>query len=195
MDTVILAAGENVRLQVAGIPPGKKPLLMCEGEVLIRRLCRQVRADRTRGLDDRIVIVTSPGNTEDIAFATREFSPHIVVQLDAIGPTHALDLGLELTRSNRVMLLMADNFIKDWYDNAGYTPTVSVVLSNDHALHPISGDGFFIRDEDTLIRWLGPLTFHKDMYTPEAKSWVEAFDNIEFELLHHEGNVKDMGVV
>lgn len=197
MDTVILAAGENVRLQAAGIPPGKKPLLYRDGEVLVRRLCRQAR-EHAGG---QLTIVVSPRNAEDIAFATDPYNPRMVVQTTAYGPTHALDLALDLRAmsSNGVLLLMADNYIKEWPFPGQLTsadwPKLSVVASNDPALHPIDGEGFFTDDRDSLIRWLGPLTFHRDMYTPESKSWLEAFDNIAFDL--HTvlpGQVEDMGV-
>jgi len=195
MDTIILAAGENVRLQAAGIPPGKKPLLYREGEVLVRRLCRQALENASRfSPGSRLVVVTNPSNTDDIAFATREFSPRIVVQLDAIGPTHAVDLGLEVTKSHSIMLLMADNFIKHWRTNHGFAPSVCVTTSDDHALHPIDTDGFFTDDQHSRIRWLGPLTFHKEMYTLEAKSWLEAFDNIQF-TMHEQDGIEDMGVL
>lgn len=193
MDVIILAAGENVRLQVAGLAPGRKPLLMREGEVLIRRLCRQARENPC----DRIVIVASPRNVEDIVFATKDFNPMYVVQPDAAGPQAAFRLGLELTRDDRVMLLMGDNFIPRWRENHGAYPSASVTLCGDEALHPLTDDGFFIEPHaGECARWLGPLTVRVDMLDLEAPwpDWVTAFDNIAFDLVIGEG-VEDMGVL
>lgn len=194
MDVIILAAGENVRLQAAGLAPGRKPLLLHEGEVLIRRLCRQVRSDAWL---DRLIIVASPRNVEDIVFATKGFDAMYVVQPEATGPQDAFNLGLELARSRSAMLLMGDNFIPEWRRIDSRWPSVHVVQSADEALHPLTDDGFFTAQRTgECPRWLGPLVVQRSMLTTDMMwhDWVGVFSNVGFEMLDGSG-IMDMGVL
>jgi hypothetical protein len=161
MDTtaVILAGGENVRLQVMGLPPGKKPLMVHNGEVLIRRLCRQVEM---LGIE-RLVIVASPSNCEDIVFATREFDPLIIVQYTG-DVHHAMDLAMSVVQTERVLLLMGDNYVHE-VPLVENTPYVSVVRAGDGSpLHRLSGG----------LHWLGPVLFNTACYGHGAKNWDDA---------------------
>jgi hypothetical protein len=194
MDVIILAAGENVRLQAAGLAPGRKPLLMHEGEVLIRRLCRQVRSD---AWIDRLIIVVSPRNVEDIVFATKGFDAMYIVQSEATGPQDAFSLGLKLTRSSSVMLLMGDNFIPEWRHISSQWPSVHVVQSADEALHPLTDGGFFIAQRTgECPRWLGPLVVCRAMLTTDKswRDWLDVFDDVAFDMMDS-GGVMDMGVL
>jgi len=198
VDAIILAAGENVRLQAAGLAPGRKPLIIRDGEVLIRRLCRQVVSHVSE-----IIIVVSPANVEDIIFATKEFHPYYVVQPSATGPQRAVDLALHATHSSSHVLLMGDNFIQE-YKHYTVTreggPGVYVSVSDDIHLHAIDDDGRFMDEQDrwvharTRTRWLGPVYFSNDEWTCGRNDWVSAFKGTEFTLLKRD-DIEDMGTL
>lgn len=195
MDAIILAAGENVRLQAAGLAPGRKPLILRDGEVLIRRLCRQAREAEVGGLTvvDDIIIVCSPSNVEDIVFATKEFECMYVVQPQATGPQHALDLALRCSHPDEEMyvLLMGDNYIAGDLE-LDERRTISVIISKDSDLHPITLDGRFT-DDDTTRRWLGPVTFFRGDWVPGMSTWVDGFYDVHFHLTHTD--TEDMGTL
>lgn len=173
MDTIILAAGENVRLQVAGLAPGRKPLIIREGEVLIRRLCRQ--AQEMHG--GRVVVVTSPSNTEDIVFATKDYATHYVVQAVPRGPQDAVDIALNVLRSNRTMLLMGDNFIRELPSQ--FHTGLCTIRSSDTHLQPLVNGRFVYEDDVASMpmcdRWLGPLYFMPQFWHRGESDWVMAF--------------------
>lgn len=190
MDVIILAAGENVRLQVAGLMPGHKPLLMVENEVLIRRLCRQART-WTAG---RIIIVCSPMNAPEIVYATRIFGPHYVVQPDAIGPQDAVDRAFDLTTTHNIALLMGDNY----FTNVPFMsdtpwPSISVTYDHDEALQPLRDGRFVPTHDDADAWWLGPLMFPRKQWLRGQSTWVNAFGTIRFSTF--KGDTQDLGTL
>ena len=192
MDTtaIILAAGENVRLQAAGLAPGRKPLLMHQGEVLIRRLCRQVRTQ----VSDTI-IVCAPNNVEDIVFATKEYEPYYVVQPAARGPQEAVSLALRSALTHDNVLLMGDNFYEEFPLLERDTIYVTAD-STDPALHPV-GHGVFSDPKytppDWPVRWLGPVVFRRPAWIPLQDTWEASFRDV-FHMKEIKG-VSDMGVI
>lgn len=196
MDAIILAAGENVRLQAAGLAPGKKPLLIRDGEVMLRRLARQARVLGA----SRIIVVASPSNAEDVAYAVTKYDARVVLQTEARGPTQAVDLGLELVQDEHCMLLMGDNYIPNdtCQDIRRLTGPrmpnwVVTTRSSDHALHAINDEGKFTRTE-SMTRWLGPLQFTVCNWVPHAGSWTEAFVATPFAIIDAEG-IQDIGTL
>lgn len=191
MDVIILAAGENVRLQAAGLPPGLKPLMIVENEVLIRRLCRQARALS----NGDIIIVCSPTNVQEVIFATKDYASHYVVQPEPIGPCDAVDRAIPLGVSEDVMLLMADNFIQNMppFHN-GFTPTVCVTRRHNLNLHPIRNGQYTTLSEHATGWWLGPVVFPKNLWKRMCVKWETAFSAITFQEWELKG-VQDMGVL
>lgn len=189
MDVIILAAGENVRLQPSGLSPGHKPLLLVEGEVLIRRLCRQ--ANEIGAM--RTIIVCAPTNVPEIVYATHTYSPHYVVQPEAVGPQEAVDRAIGLVRSSRVLLLMGDNFIPDLDHIKDSAHIITVTHRRDDALQPIH-DGRFTYDRESADAWwLGPLVFPTSAWTEGCRNWVEAFKYNKFKTV--EGHARDLGTL
>lgn len=194
MDTIILAAGENVRLQVAGLAPGRKPLIIREGEVLVRRLARQAR--ERHGWEHRLIVVCSPSNAEDIVFATRSLRPRYIIQPEASCPQQAVDLALDLVRTDHVMLLMGDNFIEQLPEDQ-FTG-VSVTSKDDYALHPVY-EGRFIYERNIpnigTYRWLGPLIFMPEYWQRGATDWVHAFPPLSPRFNYIKCQAEDMGAL
>lgn len=193
MDVIILAAGENVRLQAVGLPPGMKPLMIVENEVLIRRLCRQARA-LTNG---DIIIVCSPTNVTEVIFATQDYASHYVIQPKPEGPCDAVDRAIKLGDADDVMLLMGDNHIEEMpHIHNGYTPVVYGRRSNELALHPISEYGHFVNGvhAEPMFRWLGPVAFPKKAWHTGESWWAAALRDTTFIMEEWEG-IRDMGVL
>jgi len=162
-----------------GLPPGKKPLMVHNGEVLIRRLCAQ---SRDAGCD-RIVIVVSPGNCEDVVFATREFDPLLVVQYKQDGVHRAMDLGMMLVElCDDVLLLMGDNYVPGDINLDGQDPFIFVRESTDAALTLVGRE---------CTRWVGPVYFPAAWHTFDADTWDVLFKTGPFTHIH--GHAKDMG--
>lgn len=106
MDTVILAAGRGERLN--GIMPSFwKPLLVVNGLPLIRQ---SVQLAHNVG-SKRVVVVVAPTNAGPISEVLAGLNAMFVVQREPRGPGSALHIGLELTRDNKVMVLMGDNVL------------------------------------------------------------------------------------
>lgn len=178
---VILAAGENTRLQVMGLPPGKKPLMVHDGEVLIRRLCRQARS---AGCED-IVIVVSPTNCEDIVFATLDFAPYIVVQCQPSSVTDAMTIGMHTMSAvyaDDVLLLMGDNYVPGEINlDAGTPHFIYTRQSTDEALTLVA---------PPTTRWVGPVFFPSTAYAP-GMLWSELFNS--FDPIYITSRARDMG--
>ncbi|MFI7123104.1 NTP transferase domain-containing protein [Amycolatopsis sp. NPDC049868] len=106
MDTIILAAGRGSRLE--GIaPPYFKPLLIVDGEPLIRAIARTA-ADVVGG---RTVIVAAPENTLLLCQVLAGIPAEVVVQREPRGPGDALLTGLRLVTSPEVYVLLGDNVV------------------------------------------------------------------------------------
>lgn len=111
MDTVILAGGRGSRLEGV-MPPYYKPLMVVSGRPLISRLVDHAWISN----GGEIIVVVAPENALPIAqvLTHREMkgAPVImVVQPEPSGPGAALLLGLRMTLSEDVMVLMGDNVI------------------------------------------------------------------------------------
>jgi UTP-glucose-1-phosphate uridylyltransferase len=102
MDTVILAAGKGERLN--GITPSFfKPLLVVNRKPL-------VTAAADYGLRyGNVTVVASPDNA---AAMTQVLPPNVkmILQRQALGPGHALQIGLQLVNTDNVLVLMGDNY-------------------------------------------------------------------------------------
>lgn len=190
MDVIILAAGENMRLQAAGLAPGLKPLIIVENEVLIRRLCRQARD----AYGSHIVIVCSPSNAREIVYATKDYASHYVLQPEAVGPCDAVDRALPLTRSSHVMLLMGDNYLKDIPHTYDEMNILTVQDSEDTALHKVLNGKLVPNDYEWDARWLGPLTFERKKWRTGKAQWVDALRDITFTCVW-DTDAQDMGVL
>jgi len=106
VDTVILAAGRNVRLNGV-LPAFYKPLIVIDGQTLIRTAVELA----TKYSYSPPVVVVAPENALPIAQVLDGTSYHMIVQPEPTGPGDALLLGLLLTRCDTVTILMADNVI------------------------------------------------------------------------------------
>ncbi len=117
MDSVILAAGANERLQGL-VLPYHKPLLVMNGIPIILDLIAKARELREPG--ETITIVCAPENCRSIVDLIRaQKAPYMddlrfAVQPSPTGPINALALGLTQCESDYVMMLCGDNVI----DNA-----------------------------------------------------------------------------
>jgi MobA-like NTP transferase domain len=111
VDTVILAAGRNERLNGL-VPAGHKPLLVVNGMPLIGHAVRQGAAAIDFGKGDRVIVVASPEN----AHALHQVLPpdiYMIIQRFPEGPGDALLIGLTLSLSSEVLVLMGDNYTSD----------------------------------------------------------------------------------
>lgn len=106
MDVVILAAGRNDRLKGV-VPSYMKPLIVVNGRTLITSII-----DATHSCE-RVVVVASPENVKPLVDVVTPIRPdtRFVVQPEATGPLHALELGLELVTGRDVTIVCADNVI------------------------------------------------------------------------------------
>lgn len=108
MHTIILAAGNGSRLEGI-VPTGLKPLLVVNGEPLIKRLVDQVRRAK---IGNAITVVVSPTNAAPICELLGE-EHRYVVQPSPRGPGDALLRGLRGWDDCRCMVLMGDNWFAD----------------------------------------------------------------------------------
>ena len=187
MDTVILAAGANERLRGI-VPPYHKPLLVVNGKPIIAALF-DAATRQIESTTDRIIVVCSQENVRAINDILRHrgygSQLRLVIQTDPIGPVEALNLGLELCISGRVMMLCGDNVIDDltWKTiseltsgntkalvvsvqskTIGEVERFTVVKEPDETNHHIHfGEGFReIRQTECVsyVRvWIGPVIF------------------------------------
>lgn len=197
MDVIILAAGENVRLQAAGLAPGMKPLIIVKNEVLIRRLARQAREVAVMS-GDRVIIVCSPDNAREVCFASNGYADHYVIQPEPKCPQEAVDRAMPLVQSEHVMLLMGDNYIEEMPD---FVTSPSITITRDFRTHSLKGlwnGSFWDLSEhpggspDAL--WLGPIVFPKVKWREGHHTWTFALPTVKFTYIEATG-IKDMGVL
>lgn len=175
MDTVILAAGRNERLNGL-VPAGHKPLIIHSKLPLIAHAARQgIAALQEDG--DRVIVVASP---ENAAVLHQVLDPriHMIVQRLPNGPGDALLTGLRLCGADEALILMGDNVTPD-VDVEKVRDTFGNVVGV--SLTPIEGcerftrwrsDGTWVEkvpvkpaldmwtmrdDEPHALVWLGPL--------------------------------------
>jgi hypothetical protein len=122
--------------------------------------------------------------------------PAYVVQPQAYGPQHAVNLALNMVKSEHVMLLMGDNFVTGNLADLPVHTGVSIVLSEDTALHSLFA-GRFVHESQlkngTPTRWLGPLIFRpRDWYFGD--DWVQCFKNAPA-FTYFSCEAEDMGVL
>lgn len=176
LDTVILAAGRGSRLRGV-VPQYFKPLMTVDGQALIVQAIRAARA-ATWG---RVVIVAAPGNVDPMVNLLRDSGDlnevtDIVIQHTPRGPGHAFLCAAPLVRTERAVVLMADNIfdandIPSVIDGNKIKPEVSIgtrrVTDESEAvkLTRVNGLGTFegpeINDRqkcnDAYECWVGPL--------------------------------------
>lgn len=115
MDTVILAAGRNQRLQHI-VPPYHKPFIVVNGRsVLAHAIDWPYRAYGGTAVNrwtGRVIVVCAPENALQTAHVINGRAM-LIVQPEARGPGDALWHGLQLVRSPRVLVLMGDNITDD----------------------------------------------------------------------------------
>ena len=121
VNAVVLAAGDGRRLR-GSVPTGLKPLIVVNGEALISRLVRQ--ATQAMG-HKHIVVVVSPTNAGPICDLLGPQYDY-VVQPEPRGPGEALLRGLAVVRSDRTLVLAADNYFAEG--------TINKVLASSHDL-------------------------------------------------------------
>ncbi|MEV5541263.1 NTP transferase domain-containing protein [Saccharopolyspora shandongensis] len=178
MDVVILAAGRGSRLKDI-TPPYFKPLIIVDGEPLIRRLVRTA----LRVSSGRIVIVAAPENALPLCQVLGDLPAEIVLQRQPNGPGDALLTGLRLVTSPEVQVLLGDNVVsvRDAEKIAqAAVPAVGVVL-----MHPAEAERYTYltpsgcwveklpcdeaKTEQRLHCWVGPLKLRTD----EIKAAIE----------------------
>jgi len=108
-DAIILAAGSNERLK--GIVPSYyKPLILVDGEPLIKRIVRQVKHWRP----GRIVVVASPYNIQAIVDVLEDGGSsdlQYVIQPTPTGPINAVYRGVLACSAPAVNIICGDNII------------------------------------------------------------------------------------
>ena len=109
MDCILLAAGRGARLRGV-VPQYHKPLLVVDGQSLIVSAIKQAKV---AGIH-RVIVVVAPENTMPVTALLNDAglvdaNTFIIVQPTAYGPGDAFLYASELVRSERVLLLMADN--------------------------------------------------------------------------------------
>lgn len=150
------------------MPPFWKPLLVVNGEPLIRRAVDM--AMRSGAI--RVVVVVAPENALPISQVLDGLPIYIIVQPRPSGPGHALLLGVELCQDDRVLVLMGDNVT---------TPIdlQKVVKADDYAIgvqqmpasaeterftrRKVNGTGWVEKtpigiSETEITAWVGPFT-------------------------------------
>lgn len=171
LDTVILAGGQNQRLNGV-VPPYHKPFLVVNGESLLLRAVRHA----TDSCAQRIVVVTCA----EIALPLVGLLEHSNVDLTNVhvitktgGPGIALREGLELCRADRVLVLMADN----WNQSSDitkicqhrYAVGVRDVPAHEAGQFTHMRDGHWIEDKVVLTGdkpttvWCGPLLIDRSV--------------------------------
>jgi len=109
VDTVILAAGRNQRLQHI-IPPYHKPFIVIDGKSVLARAVDW--ADRSYGHVNRVIVVCAPENAAQVSHVVNGRAM-LTVQSVPRGPGDALWHGLQLVRTPQVLVLMGDNVTSD----------------------------------------------------------------------------------
>jgi len=123
VDTVILAAGRNQRLQHI-VPPYHKPFIVIDGKSVLGRAVDW--PSRVYGHINRVIVVCAPENSLQAAHVVSGRAM-LVVQPEARGPGDALWHGLQLVRTPQVLVLMGDNVTTDedldkFYSSKVWTP-------------------------------------------------------------------------
>lgn len=122
---VILAGGAGRRLSGV-VPTGLKPLLLANGEPLVKRLVRQAYAN---GLASSITVVVSPTNAAPIVEVVAANGVHYVVQPTPRGPGDALLRALRhVDPGHRALVVMGDNYIADAFFAAVYEADAALVI-------------------------------------------------------------------
>lgn len=106
MDTIILAAGRGERLNGI-VAKYHKPLVLVDGQPLVRRAA-QLALDVT---DGSVVVVVAPQNAAVIAEVLEGVPAQMIVQREPTGPGDGLLVGLKITRSSKVLVLLGDNVL------------------------------------------------------------------------------------
>lgn len=175
MHTIILAAGNGSRLDGI-VPIGLKPLLLVNGEPLIKRLVRQAA-----GVSNDITVVVSPTNVGPIIELIGP-SLDYVVQPTPFGPGDALLRGLRGWDDARCMVLLGDNWLPDGTIEAVRHVTAELIISGfstsarKHALRftriftdPETGrpkrseEGGLLSGSPPWDVWCGPLLAPEDI--------------------------------
>jgi bifunctional N-acetylglucosamine-1-phosphate-uridyltransferase/glucosamine-1-phosphate-acetyltransferase GlmU-like protein len=177
VDVIILAGGRGGRL--TGIaPPYFKPLLPVDGVPLITNCVRVL--DRWRGDPiKQVTIVVAPQNALPITQLLKNEDVAYVVQDEPRGPGDSLWAGLQIGKSQRVMVLLADNTVTAMDIQA-------LIRSQRHAIGvkqlPIAASLQFTywnsehkmwvekvqhtnSLEDSIEAWCGPLIINRELAT------------------------------
>jgi len=107
MDAVVLAGGRGSRLGEL-TPPFYKPLLPVDGVPLVRRATDHAWSANC----GRVVVITAPENTLPISQVLDD-DVYISVQSTPRGPGDALRIGLQVCTTDDVLVLLADNVMRD----------------------------------------------------------------------------------
>lgn len=103
-DALILAAGENTRLQGI-VPPFMKPLMLVNGKPLVRHAIDHAMEWGAK----HAVIVVSPDNASLIPTVVPHVGVHWVLQPRAEGVVDAIRRGMHAVKSDMTLILCADN--------------------------------------------------------------------------------------
>lgn len=108
MDTIILAAGRGERLNGI-VAKYHKPLVLVDGQPLVRRAA-QLALNEANG---DVVVVVAPQNASVIAEVLEGLPAQMIVQRYPTGPGDGLLIGLKVTRTDKVLILLGDNVLAD----------------------------------------------------------------------------------
>lgn len=186
MDAVILAAGKGTRLD--GIAaPYHKPLVPITGKPLVSHAVDQAKHAGA----ERIVVVVAPENALPISQVLGDRAVTLVVQRNPTGPGDALLRGLDAVKSDRVLVLMGDNYFeRDDVSNCvidkGERDAIGVrVVPEKEAARftRISASGYFETEEgldvtysidNECLVWVGPIVL-------SASNAAEFLTNVAFD--------------
>lgn len=105
MDAVVLAGGRGGRLNGVAAT-WLKPLLPIDGVPLITRA-----VDAALEYCSHVTVVVAPENVRPISDVLGSRNVTLIVQREPRGPGDALLVGLQVARSERVLVLLADNVL------------------------------------------------------------------------------------
>ena len=175
MDLIVLAAGRNERLKHI-VPPYMKPVLVINGEPLIKTIVREALCNPV----GHLVVVVAPENAAAIAYVLRPYLRNVdlIVQPDATGPLDAAFRALQLCQSELVTIVCADNVIppatlrEALCDDRPSISTSMITVSEAERFTRVKPngrliDGPYSEQEDRALTercWIGPVTVHRQRF-------------------------------